>query len=67
MDLPPDLKDIPFQMNWNGELPANISVPRVDIHSLILDFSTVSFLDISAMKGLKTVQSHSGGSHIVDF
>uniref|UniRef100_A0A665UDX2 Solute carrier family 26 member 3 n=1 Tax=Echeneis naucrates TaxID=173247 RepID=A0A665UDX2_ECHNA len=28
-------------------------VPRVDLHSLILDFSAVSFLDISALKGLK--------------
>ncbi|XP_053200114.1 chloride anion exchanger-like [Scomber japonicus] len=35
------------------ELPDNVSVPRVDLHSLILDFSAVSFLDISAMKGLK--------------
>ncbi|XP_029019305.1 chloride anion exchanger-like [Betta splendens] len=53
-DLPCDLKDLPFQIDWNAELPANISVPRVDIHSLILDFSAVSFLDISALKGLKT-------------
>lgn len=37
-------------------IPANISVPRVDLHSLILDFSTVSFMDISAVKGLKMVQ-----------
>ncbi|XP_076006718.1 chloride anion exchanger-like [Genypterus blacodes] len=35
-------------------LPAFISIPKVDIHSLILDFSAVSFLDVSAMKGLKT-------------
>uniref|UniRef100_A0A8C7T721 STAS domain-containing protein n=1 Tax=Oncorhynchus mykiss TaxID=8022 RepID=A0A8C7T721_ONCMY len=40
-------------VNWNSELPANIQVPRVDVHSLILDFSAVSFLDISALKGLK--------------
>ncbi|MEQ2304099.1 hypothetical protein AMECASPLE_023527 [Ameca splendens] len=40
-------------MNWNAELPSEISVPRVNLHSLILDFSAVSFLDISAMKGLK--------------
>uniref|UniRef100_A0A674N925 Solute carrier family 26 member 3 n=1 Tax=Takifugu rubripes TaxID=31033 RepID=A0A674N925_TAKRU len=38
---------------WN--LPASISFPRVDLHSLILDFSTVSFVDISAVKGLKLV------------
>uniref|UniRef100_A0A3B5A4T7 Chloride anion exchanger-like n=1 Tax=Stegastes partitus TaxID=144197 RepID=A0A3B5A4T7_9TELE len=55
LDLPTDLKNLPFQMNWNAELPDNISVPRVDLHSLILDFSAVSFLDISAMKGLKTM------------
>lgn len=67
MDLPTDHKDITIEINWNGELPANINVPRVDIHSLILDFSAVSFLDISAIKGLKTVQIQSGGSHIVDF
>ncbi|XP_069569310.1 chloride anion exchanger-like [Brachyistius frenatus] len=54
LDLPTDLKDLPFQMNWNAELAANIGVPRVDLHSLILDFSAVSFLDISALKGLKT-------------
>uniref|UniRef100_A0A8C2A576 Solute carrier family 26 member 3 n=1 Tax=Cyprinus carpio TaxID=7962 RepID=A0A8C2A576_CYPCA len=40
-------------VNWNTELPANISVPPVNIHSLVLDFSAVSFLDISALKGLK--------------
>uniref|UniRef100_A0A8C1D277 Solute carrier family 26 member 3 n=1 Tax=Cyprinus carpio carpio TaxID=630221 RepID=A0A8C1D277_CYPCA len=34
-------------VNWNTELPANISVPPVNIHSLVLDFSAVSFLDIS--------------------
>ncbi|XP_012723156.2 solute carrier family 26 member 3 [Fundulus heteroclitus] len=53
LDLPSDLKDLPFQMNWNAELPPELSVPRVNLHSLILDFAAVSFLDISAMKGLK--------------
>ena len=55
LDLPIDFKDLPIQVNWNSELPANICVPRVDIHSLVLDFSAVSFLDISALKGLKAV------------
>uniref|UniRef100_A0A3Q0T3D0 Solute carrier family 26 member 3 n=1 Tax=Amphilophus citrinellus TaxID=61819 RepID=A0A3Q0T3D0_AMPCI len=54
MDLSSDVSDLPFQLNWNAELPGNITVPRVDLHSLILDFSAVSFLDISGMKGLKT-------------
>ncbi|KAM6986270.1 chloride anion exchanger-like [Aplochiton taeniatus] len=53
LDLPTDFKDLPVQINWNSELPANICVPRVDLHSLILDFAAVSFLDISALKGLK--------------
>uniref|UniRef100_A0A452UUT1 Solute carrier family 26 member 3 n=1 Tax=Ursus maritimus TaxID=29073 RepID=A0A452UUT1_URSMA len=30
-------------------------VPKISLHSLILDFSAVSFLDISSMRGLKTV------------
>ncbi|KAG7236846.1 hypothetical protein INR49_000224 [Caranx melampygus] len=54
LDLPNDFKDLPTRINWNAELPANIMVPKVDIHSLILDFAAVSFLDISALKGLKT-------------
>ncbi|XP_054595531.2 chloride anion exchanger isoform X2 [Nothobranchius furzeri] len=54
LDLPSDLRDLPFRVNWNAELPSDISAPRVDLHSLILDFSAVSFLDISALKGLKS-------------
>ncbi|XP_043092916.1 solute carrier family 26 member 3, tandem duplicate 2 [Puntigrus tetrazona] len=53
LDKPTDFSDLPIQVNWNAELPANIRVPPVNIHSLILDFSAVSFLDISALKGLK--------------
>ncbi|KAJ8386683.1 hypothetical protein AAFF_G00167990 [Aldrovandia affinis] len=53
LDEPTDFKDLPVQVNWNAELPANICVPKVDVHSVILDFAAVSFLDISALKGLK--------------
>ncbi|XP_031725654.1 solute carrier family 26 member 3 isoform X1 [Anarrhichthys ocellatus] len=53
LDQPSDLKHLPFRMDWRAELPGNDTVPRVDLHSLILDFSAVSFLDISALKGLK--------------
>ncbi|TDG96906.1 hypothetical protein EPR50_G00234080 [Perca flavescens] len=53
LDLPSDTKDLPFRLDWSAELPANVNVPRVDLHSLVLDFSAVSFLDISALKGLK--------------
>ena len=58
LDLPMNLKDLPIKIDWNRELPANISVPRVELHSLVLDFAAVSFLDISALKGLKTVRAH---------
>lgn len=50
-----DFKDLPVRIDWNADLPSNISVPKLDLHSLILDFAAVSFLDISALKGLKTV------------
>lgn len=55
VDPPMDSKDLPFQISWNDVLPSTVSVPRVSIHSLVLDFSAVSFLDISAVKGLKMV------------
>lgn len=57
--LPIDFKDLPARIDWSAELPAGISVPRVDVHSLILDFAAVSFLDISALKGLKAVSGSS--------
>lgn len=46
-----DVSVIPSQLM----IPGNISIPRVDLHTLILDFSTVSFVDISGVKGLKMV------------
>ncbi|CAG13995.1 unnamed protein product, partial [Tetraodon nigroviridis] len=49
-----DLTDV-SRISSQLEISANISVPRVDLHSLILDFSAVSFVDISAVKGLKMV------------
>ncbi|KAL7882681.1 hypothetical protein SRHO_G00003390 [Serrasalmus rhombeus] len=55
LDKPVDFSDLPFWVNWNGELPSNIYVPPVPIHSLVLDFSAVSFIDISALNGLKTL------------
>ncbi|KAF7246684.1 Chloride anion exchanger [Varanus komodoensis] len=53
LDQPTNTKDLPLQIDWNSPLPLNLSVPRVDIHSIILDFSAVSFLDVSAMRILK--------------
>lgn len=55
LDLPTDFRDLPTRIDWSADLPANIAVPRVDVHTVILDFAAVSFLDISALKGLKTV------------
>lgn len=55
LDQPINTTDLPFQIDWNTDLPLNIEVPKVNIHSLILDFSAVSFLDISSMRGLKTI------------
>ncbi|MBN3313845.1 S26A3 protein, partial [Atractosteus spatula] len=54
LDKPTDFEGLPVQINWNADLPANIVVPKVDVHSLILDFGAVSFLDISGLKGVKT-------------
>ncbi|XP_077194300.1 chloride anion exchanger [Paroedura picta] len=55
LDKPTNMKDLPIQLDWNSNLPSNITVPRVDIHSIILDFSAVSFLDVSAMRVLKEI------------
>ncbi|KAM4748901.1 chloride anion exchanger-like [Rhinophrynus dorsalis] len=48
-------EDLPFNIDWNSDLPNNIVVPKVDIHSLILDFGAVSFIDVSGMKSLKGI------------
>ncbi|NXG84620.1 S26A3 protein, partial [Stercorarius parasiticus] len=53
LDQPTNMTDLPVQINWGAELPPGITVPRVDIHSIILDFSAVSFLDFSAMRVLQ--------------
>ncbi|NXC75276.1 S26A3 protein, partial [Anhinga anhinga] len=53
LDQPTNMTDLPIQINWNSDLPPGITVPRVDIHSIVLDFSAVSFLDFSAMRVLQ--------------
>ncbi|XP_061053573.1 chloride anion exchanger [Eubalaena glacialis] len=55
LDQPINTTDLPFQIDWNADLPVNIVVPKINLHSLILDFSAVSFLDISSMRGLKMI------------
>lgn len=55
LDQPINTTDLPFEIDWNADLPLNITIPKISLHSLILDFSAVSFLDISSMRGLRTV------------
>ncbi|XP_053575734.1 chloride anion exchanger [Bombina bombina] len=55
LDQPINTDKLPFSIDWNKDLPNNIIVPRVNIHSLILDFGAVSFIDLSGMKGLKGI------------
>ncbi|MEE6481241.1 hypothetical protein FKM82_012802 [Ascaphus truei] len=55
LDQPINTADLPIKIDWNSDLPYNIVVPKVDLHSLILDFGAVSFMDISGMKGLRGV------------
>ncbi|XP_051031064.1 chloride anion exchanger [Phodopus roborovskii] len=55
LDRPINTTDLPFEIDWNADLPLDITVPKISLHSLILDFSAVSFLDVSSMRGLKTI------------
>ncbi|XP_051889351.1 pendrin-like isoform X2 [Pristis pectinata] len=48
-------KEVEIQVDWNSELPIKILVPKVTIHSLIFDFSSVSFIDIVGVRILKMV------------
>uniref|UniRef100_A0A8C1J5F9 Solute carrier family 26 member 4 n=1 Tax=Cyprinus carpio TaxID=7962 RepID=A0A8C1J5F9_CYPCA len=47
--------EVKVQVDWTSELPVSVSVPTVHIHSLVVDFSAVSFLDVVAAKSLKLV------------
>uniref|UniRef100_A0A4W4DS31 Solute carrier family 26 member 4 n=1 Tax=Electrophorus electricus TaxID=8005 RepID=A0A4W4DS31_ELEEL len=47
--------EVEVQVDWTFMLPVNVNVPRVNIHSLVMDFSAVSFLDVMAAKSLKLV------------
>lgn len=55
LDQPTIMTDLPIRINWSTDLPPGITVPQVNIHSIILDFSSVSFLDFSAMTVLRKV------------
>ncbi|KAM4748900.1 chloride anion exchanger-like [Rhinophrynus dorsalis] len=55
LDQPTNTADLPVDIDWNADLPINIEVPKINIHSLILDFGAVSFIDLSGMKVLKGI------------
>ncbi|XP_043573938.1 chloride anion exchanger-like [Chiloscyllium plagiosum] len=55
LDKATDMKELPMRIDWKLPLPAGLCVPTVEIHSIVLDFAAVSFLDVSAMKGLKSI------------
>ncbi|NXS02979.1 S26A4 protein, partial [Oxylabes madagascariensis] len=54
-DLQVPTKEVEIQVDWNSELPVKVNIPKVPIHSLILDFGAVTFLDIVAVRSIKTV------------
>ncbi|XP_039210411.1 pendrin [Crotalus tigris] len=53
----PDIptKEMEIQVDWNAELPVKVNVPQVSLHSLIFDFGAVSFLDVVAVRVMKTI------------
>uniref|UniRef100_A0A8B9VL12 Solute carrier family 26 member 3 n=1 Tax=Anas zonorhyncha TaxID=75864 RepID=A0A8B9VL12_9AVES len=55
LDQPTSMTDLPIRIDWSSDLPPGITVPHVNIHSIVLDFSAVSFLDFSAMRVLQKV------------
>ncbi|XP_062862364.1 pendrin [Trichomycterus rosablanca] len=54
-DAAQNTKDIELQVDWSAALPGDMNVPKVDIHSFVMDFSAVSFLDVMAAKSLKLI------------
>lgn len=55
LDQPTSMTDLPIRIDWSSDLPPGITVPHINIHSIVLDFSAVSFLDFSAMRVLQKV------------
>uniref|UniRef100_A0A6Q2YWM3 STAS domain-containing protein n=1 Tax=Esox lucius TaxID=8010 RepID=A0A6Q2YWM3_ESOLU len=49
------VSEVEVHVDWALELPVRVSVPKVPIHSLVLDFSAVSFVDVVAVKSLHLV------------
>lgn len=53
LDIP--TKEIEFQVDWNSELPVKVNVPKVPIHSLVLDCGAISFLDVVGVRSLRMI------------
>ncbi|XP_051031076.1 pendrin isoform X2 [Phodopus roborovskii] len=53
LDIP--TKEIEVQVDWNSELPVKVNVPKVPIHSLVLDCGAVSFLDVVGVRSLRMI------------
>lgn len=53
-DIP--TKEVEIQVDWNSDLPVKVNVPKVPLHSLIFDFGAVSFMDVVAVRAMKTVR-----------
>ncbi|XP_006011141.1 pendrin [Latimeria chalumnae] len=49
------MTEVEIKVDWNSNLPVKVTVPQVSIHSLILDFGAVSFLDVVAVRSLKQI------------
>ncbi|KAL6057165.1 hypothetical protein STEG23_030041, partial [Scotinomys teguina] len=53
LDIP--TKEIEIRVDWNSELPVKVNVPKVPIHSLVLDCGAVSFLDVVGVRSLRMI------------
>ncbi|XP_077194285.1 pendrin [Paroedura picta] len=53
LDIP--TKEVEIQVDWNSDLPVKVNVPKVPVHSLIFDFGAVSFMDVVAVRAMKTI------------
>ncbi|EHH17593.1 hypothetical protein EGK_14032 [Macaca mulatta] len=52
-ELDTPTKEIEIQVDWNSELPVKVNVPKVPIHSLVLDCGAISFLDVVGVRSLR--------------
>ncbi|XP_012601504.2 pendrin [Microcebus murinus] len=53
LDIP--TKEIEIQVDWNSELPVKVNVPKVPIHTLVLDCGAISFLDVVGVRSLRAI------------